>query len=209
MKKPATIIFAILIIFAWTSAANAQESGSEGGGSGGLRLDGFGVRAGVGTDINLGIAYGFGINKLFLERLEVGAYLYGSHSEETSEEGMHEYDETTDVIVFGVLANFLGRYQQDTACLYYLGGFGLGIFSVDWEEESDTDTSLGDPLPGGGSRQSSDGTAVGTIFNLGLGYNFQSNFDLRFEIPIFVMFSAPGEASAFVPTFTLTAGYRF
>jgi hypothetical protein len=80
---------------------------------------------------------------------------------------------------------------------------------VNWEEESPTDESLGELLPGGGSRQDADGTAAGLIVSLGWGMAFSEVMDFRVEAPIFVVMGAPGEASAVVPTFIATLGYAF
>ncbi len=88
-------------------------------------------------------------------------------------------------------------------------GAGFAAVSVEWEEKSDTDISLGTPLPGGGSKQSEEGTAGGTVLNVGAGYNFGGNVDIRAEIPVIIIAGAPGEASAVVPTFTATLGIRF
>lgn len=169
---------------------------------------GIGIRAGMGTDITGGIAYGIGVNRLISNDLEVGAVLFRAHVEETTKE-IHTYTETTDVTVFGVLANLLGNYRLNQSGVYYLAGVGLGVFNVNWEEKSPTDTTLGTKLSGGGSKQSAEGTAAGSILNLGLGMNFKNNFDIRAEIPMFFIFSAPGQAAPFIPTFTATVGYRF
>ena len=87
-------------------------------------------------------------------------------------------------------------------------GAGLGLINLTWKETSPTDTSLGTPLPGGGSEQSTDALVAGSVLNVGVGYLFGDNFDLRFEAPMIVVFSAPGNAAAFVPTFTITGGMR-
>lgn len=90
---------------------------------------------------------------------------------------------------------------------YFLAGTGLAFISYEWEERSDNDSSLGTPLPGGGSMQSEDGGTGGVIFNVGLGFTFGSPFDLRFEAPIMIPFGI--ENVGVVPLFMLTAGYRF
>jgi hypothetical protein len=171
-----------------------------------------GLRAGVGTDIDLGLAYGAGGNYLLTfpkNSLELGILLFGGSFEETSDEGIHTYEETTDIFVFGAVANYLIGYQPDMTGTFFVVGTGLASVSVDWEERSDTDVSLGTPLPGGGSMQSADGSSAGSVFNLGIGQAFAGGFDIRFEVPVILTFSAPGEASSVVPTFIFTAGYRF
>ena len=133
--------------------------------------------------------------------------MYGSF-EETTEE-FHTYEETTDVLVIGALANYLISYDQGEPGIFVVAGFGLASVSVEWEERSSGDVSLGTPLPGGGSMQSEDGSAAGTVFNLGVGNTFKGGFDIRLETPIIVSFSAPGEASSVIPTVIATAGFRF
>ena len=171
----------------------------------------FGLRGGIGTDISGGIAYGAAINYLFPtvnHPFEVGLSIYGGSFEETSEE-FHTYVETTDIFVIGVLGNYLIDYQPGRQGMFFVTGVGIGAISMEWEETSKTDESLGTPLPGGGSKQDAEGSGAGMLLNLGIGYQMQGNFDVRFEIPIFVVFDAPAGASSFIPTFTLTAGLRF
>jgi hypothetical protein len=171
-----------------------------------------GVRGGVGTDVTLGIAYGAGVN-YFVPRgnggFEPGVILFGGSFSEESTSGIHKYTEDTDVFAFALLANYLVNYAPDRRGLFVVAGFGLGAIMVDWTESSPTDTSLGTPRPGGGSMQSDDGTAGGTIFNFGMGANLASRFDVRFEVPVMVTFSPPGGASAVVPMFMVTGGFRF
>jgi len=171
----------------------------------------FGIRGGVGTDITGGLAYGGSINYQFplgQNWAEIGPVLYISHSEETTEE-FNTYIETTDLTVFGVLANYLFNYDPTASGAFFLAGFGFAAVSVEWEEKSDTDISLGTPLPGGGSKQSEDGTAGGSVFNVGAGYKFQGKVDIRAELPVIFIFGAPGETSSVAPTFTVTLGIRF
>jgi hypothetical protein len=171
-----------------------------------------GVRGGLGTDINLGLAFGVGGNYLLdmgESPLELGAVIYYSHSTETSNNGFNDYHETTDVTVFGMLANYLMGYELGKPGMFLLAGFGLGMMNVYWEEWSPTDESLGELLPDGGSRMEDDGVAAGSVFNLGGGMAFSNGADLRFEIPVILVFGEYGEASSVVPTFTITAGMRF
>jgi len=171
-----------------------------------------GLRAGVGTDINLGLAYGVGANYLLSfpqNSLELGVILFGGSFDETTDEGMHTYDETTDLFVFGLLANYLIGYTPNQPGTFFITGIGLASINMEWEERSKTDESLGTPLPGGGSMQSVDGSAGGTVFNLGFGRSFTNGFDVRAELPVIVSFSAPGEASAVIPSLIVTAGIRF
>jgi len=168
----------------------------------------FGIRAGLGTDINLGLGYGIGANYLLPEsNVELTVVLFGNSSEETTED-FHTYEETTDLFVFGVMANYLFGYKFNQRGGYGIIGFGFSAISIDWEETSPTDGSLGPPLPNGGSKQSESGTGGGAVVNMGGGYSF-GNFNLRAEFPVIIPFSPPGEASGVIPTFIVTAGYNF
>lgn len=171
-----------------------------------------GVRAGIGTDISGGIAYGAQLDYKLLQdanAIELGLAVFGGKFEETSDNGFNEYTEETTIFVFGALVNYLVRYSLDSGGVYLLGGAGFGAISVEWEERSDTDTSLGTPLPGGGSKQSEEGTTGGLILNLGLGYRFSEQFDLRAQAPTFFISAGDERDGMVVPTVTITAGLSF
>lgn len=171
-----------------------------------------GLRGGLGMDISGGLAYGLGANyQLEVAGIvtELGIHFYGSSSKVDKTTGPNSYTETTNLLVFGCLANYLLNYSVNNPGLFFVGGVGLAAINVDWTESSPTDTSLGTPLPGGGSKQNVTALAGGSVINLGLGYLFEGGFDLRFEVPTIFVFGAPGNAATVVPTFTLTGGYRF
>jgi len=201
MHKIRSILFtAIALMVCLASSSFAENAGR------------FGARAGIGTDINGGIAYGGGINYAIpvqKNHFELGIVLFGGSFDETSDNGFNTYDETTDVFVFGLLANYLIGYDPEASGPFFIAGLGLGSISVEWEERSATDVSLGTPLPGGGSMQAEEGSAGGSIFNFGVGTTFKGGFDIRAEVPIIVSFSAPGESASVIPTIIATAGYRF
>jgi len=175
---------------------------------------GIGIRAGVGTDISGGLGFGGNINYYVGRGLELGLAIFANSTKETSRSGhnpdtggAHRYDETTDLIVAGVLANYLWGYTSGDGGIFGVAGLGLAVISVDWKECSATDSSLGGSGTGG-SCQSADGINAGTVINLGVGFAF-SSLDIRLEAPIILLFDAPGESAGFVPTFTGTIGYRF
>jgi hypothetical protein len=172
----------------------------------------FGIRGGIGTDISGGLVYGGNFNYLFPtvpSPFEVGVVVFGGSFEETTSEEINTYVEKTNILVIGVLGNYLVNYNRFASGVFFLVGSGFGFIDVAWEESSDTDESLGNPLPGGGSVQSDEGSAFGFIFNAGLGYKFSNSGDIRLEIPVFIITSAPSDASSVIPTFTLTIGFRF
>ena len=200
--KAKTILTLVAILALSTLSVNAQSD------SRGV----FGIRGGVGTDISGGLAYGVGGSYLVPVQknyVELGAVIFGGSYSETSDNGFNEYEEETDLTVIGVMANFLFGFEPLQSKTYFVAGMGLASLSVTWEERSSTDVSLGTPLPGGGSMQSDEGSVGGTIFNLGVGHSFASGLDLRAETPVIVAFSTPGEATSVIPTFMVTAGYKF
>lgn len=200
MQKSLWYPVAIVVMFLIAGTASGQTTPK------------IGIRGGIGTDINLGLAYGLGGNFVigFPENsLELGVLFFGGSFEEKTDEGIHTYEEKTDLIVFGLVANYLLGYTLRQPGLFLVTGIGLASINVEWEERSATDVSLGTPLPGGGSMQSEDGTAGGTVFNLGIGRSFSSGLDIRAELPVIVTFAPPGGASSVVPTLIATLGYRF
>lgn len=172
--------------------------------------DGFGARAGIGTDITFGgVAFGIGVNHLIFDEAEVGINLYYGSFEETYDESVNTYVETTEVTAFLALLNYLYGYEYGEASPFFVGGIGLGYLGVYWEERSDTDSSLGTPLAGGGSKQEFEGGVGGFVVNLGGGYAFAGGLDLRLEVPIMLTLGDTGGASGVLPLFAITGGYRF
>ena len=197
MKRRFTII--IMFLFLLLTSTNLFSQGHKGS---------FGIRAGLGTDINLGLGYGGGVSYLFPNStVELSIVLFGHHSEETTEE-FNTYNEITDIFVYGVMGNYLIGYSYKKPGAYGIVGFGFSAVSVDWEESSPNDVSLGTPIPSGGSKQSASGTGGGSVINAGFGYSFgQAN--LRAEFPVIISFSSTGDASTVIPTLIITLGYNF
>lgn len=175
---------------------------------GGVR---FGLRIGLGTDITGGLAYGVGANYLIpwsANALEVGVRFFGGSFEETTEEHF-TYVETTNILVFALTADYLIAYSVENPGIYFVSGIGVGMIRAEWEERSDGDITLGTRLPGGGSMQSAEGSEGGLVLDVGIGYRLTRALDLRAEIPVFVLFDAPGNSSNVMPAFTVTVGWRF
>ena len=171
-----------------------------------------GIRLGLGTDISGGIAYGGQVNYTIpkgVSAVELGVTVFGGSFTEDSNNGFNDYHETTDVVAFGVIANYLIRHSMETEGPYFVVGAGFGAFSVEWREESPTDGSLGPPLSGGGSYQEEDGSAGGAILNFGIGHRFSEEIDLRAQVPTFFIGGGDQRSSQVVPTFTITVGVAF
>jgi len=171
-----------------------------------------GLRGGLGTDIGGSIAYGIGANYMLdinNSPLELGLLVFGGRFTETTERSIHTYNEVNNLLLFAIMANYLVNYLPEKSSTFFLAGVGLASVSVDWEESSPTDTSLGTPLAGGGSKQSEEGSGGGAVFNIGVGRTFSNALDARLEVPVIVTFSGPEKASSVIPTVMLTLGYRF
>jgi hypothetical protein len=148
----------------------------------------------------------FGLTK---NPIEVGIEFFYSTSTEESNTRVNDYFDTTELIVFGAMANILFGYEMKSPAFFYILGFGISGLYVYWEEKSPTDTSLGVPCGDFGSMQSVEGSMGGAILNLGLGYYFGKGFEIRLELPIIIFFGEYGSASGVAPALTLMAGYRF
>ncbi len=171
-----------------------------------------GGRVGIGTDITGGIAFGAQLDYTQFQGVnafEMGIMLFGGSFEEESDNGANTYTETTDVFVVGAIANYLFGYNKESGGPYFVTGVGVGAISVSWEEQSDTDTSLGTPLANGGSSQSEDGTVGGLVINFGIGKRLNERADIRAQVPTFFISGGDERDGATVPTFTVTFGYAF
>ena len=208
-------IFTLFIVYSFTSRASDPKTdfvifnNHPLGKTLALEAGNFGIRAGIGTDITGGLAYGIGANYLVNNSFELGVLLFGGSFSESTDEGIHTYDETTDIFLFALMANYLFNYDQGEDTFFYIAGIGLASVSLEYEESSATDTSLGPPLPGGGSMFTEDGSSGGTVFNVGVGKRFNKSFDVRLEIPVIVSFATYESASSVIPTVILTGGIRF
>ena len=169
------------------------------------------ARVALGTDISLGLGYGVGL-RIFQpmggNTLEFGPDFYYSKSKETTIES-NEYTETTELTLFAVRVNRLVGYTPGKQGTFYIFGTGAAAVSVYWQEESPTDTSLGTPCCGGGSKHDAEGTGFAMIFNVGVGKALGGGRDVRLEFPILVSFAQYGGASSFIPTMTVSAGMNF
>jgi hypothetical protein len=123
------------------------------------------------------------------------------------DEDGNTYIETTEITAFAAFLNYLYGYQRGQDGFFFIGGVGLAYLGVYWEEKSPDDTSLGTPWTTG-SKQDFEGSLGGTLINPGAGYAFAGGLDIRLEVPVVFAFGDTGGASAIVPLFTLTAGYR-
>lgn len=167
----------------------------------------FSARAGLGTDINLGVAVGGGLGWLKefagLPPVDFGIDFYYYHGTEVSEEqvgpSLNTYEDTTTLMVFAVSADFLHDYEAGSRGFYYLTGLGAAALSVEWVGFSADDISYND---------SRDYASAGLLVKLGAAYAFGSGLELRLVAPILV-FEGPQDSLGFAPMLNLAAALRF
>ncbi len=168
------------------------------------------LRGGLGMDINGGLAFGLSGNyliKMGPETSEIGLSLYSGNSSRSTTSGVHTYNYKTSLYVLGLVVNLLPNYNATTGGMFGVLGVGMAGVLVNWSQQSNTDSSLGTPDGAGGSEEKISAGAAASIVNLGVGW-LAGDLDVRFEVPMLFIFNTVGGASSFVPTFTLTAGYR-
>jgi hypothetical protein len=178
----------------------APQSAQSGGGPGAGQ---FGVVGHVGTDISGGLGFGGGLSYI----LTPGGASYGYefavdyffHEYEWAEGGEREF---TDLSIFAFRTNWLWNYQPNQSHVYFITGVGFVFAALDYVIEYDAS------VYGQFSSESYDYTSVGNVINLGVGYTSDMGLGVRLETPMLFLYSA-GQASAFVPTFTLGVKFIF
>jgi len=172
----------------------------------------FGIRAGIGTDVQLGLGIGIGASYAWFPKttgmgLEIGADLfYHKSKEEDSDEDYYAtYDEETELTIFAVRANGLFNYYPSEGRAFFIAGFGFLAASVYWEETQKPKDQPGTSRP----YDDAEGTSAGNIVNLGVGYAFKNGLEFRVETPLLYFYNTSGGASSFAPTITATIQYRF
>jgi len=170
-----------------------------------------GIRGGIGTNTSGGILGGGSLSYLvptYPNPFEIG-FLVLSGSIEDKTQDTHTYIARTDILATSLFANYLFNYNYSPQRLFLIIGAGIAFIDVMWERSSETDDSLGKPLPDGGSTQSDEGGRFGILFQFGLGYKFSNTVDTRIEVPILYINNPPGQASSIATTFMFSLGVRF
>jgi hypothetical protein len=170
-----------------------------------------GIRAAVGTDVNLGLGFGLGASyswfpKSHAIRLELGADIFYHHSkEEDSDEDYYAtYDEETELTIIAIRANGLFNYYPGEGRAFFIAGVGFVAASVYWEEtQTPFNTGVSRPY------DDSEGTTTGNIINFGAGYAFTNGLEFRVEAPLLFFYSQYGNSTKFAPTVTATLQFLF
>jgi hypothetical protein len=172
----------------------------------------FGVRAGVGTDLQLGLGFGVGGSYMWNSggggtAFELGADIYYHHSTDsyTDQRGSVTVkgEDKTTLTVFGVRANALFNYNPNEKSVYFIAGFGFVVASLQWEENENA------PNWNAPYHDKAEGTSAGNIVNIGIGIPLGRNLDVRLETPMLYFYSAAGKSATFAPTATIGLSYRF
>ena len=178
---------------------------------------GVGIRASIGTDIELGLGFGVGVNYMWAPsysgpRFEFGGDFFYHHSKVTEDEvrGVFtEHDvEETRLLLFTVRANGIFNYVPQRGSVFFIAGVGFVVASIEWEED-ETYTSSQPGVSQSPNHNEVEGTSAGNVVNLGIGYVFKGGIELRLEAPMLFFYSVPGSAASFVPTDTFSIGYGF
>ncbi len=186
------------------STGSGQTSGSSRGS--------FGIRGGVGTDVNLGLGFGAGFSYLWASgtsstAFELGADVYYSHTTEsyTDQRGSVTVtgEDVTTLLVFGIRGNALFNFRPSRKSVYFIAGIGFVVASVEWEE---TETAPNWTAP---YHDEAEGTSAGNIVNIGVGIPLSRQLDVRLEFPMLFFYGSYGKTATFVPTATLSLAYRF
>jgi hypothetical protein len=169
----------------------------------------FGIHASAGTDIHLGLGVGgglsyawFGTGNTALEFAVDGFYNHTTDSYANDYNSAWTDTETWDMGIFGGRVNGLFNYDPDKGSVFFIAGAGFVANGWSWKDEHKLSSGTVALL------ESNDGTATGGLVNLGVGFLSASGFEGRLETPLLYFFSDVGTV-AFVPTFTLSLGYRF
>lgn len=190
MRKCPAVLFLLLCLIPLSASAKTKN---------------LAFLANVGTDVSLGLGFGAGLRVYYPSGgggyVEAGPDFYFHNSEETYDEGLHTYTEQTSLNILAVRANYLVPLGGDNL---FILGVGVANVSQEWTISSPTDSSLGQLSPGGGSQETYDGGAFGTILNLGVHMPLSRTNFVRIETPI-IMFEGYYGA-VFAPTMTMSFG---
>jgi hypothetical protein len=176
---------------------------------------GVGIRASIGTDIELGLGFGGGVSYLWAPSYSGPCFEFGGdffyHDSKVTEEELRgvftEHDvEETRLLIFVLRANGVFNYSS-RGSVFFIAGVGFVVASIEWKE-SETYTSSDPRLSQSPTNNEVEGTSVGNVINVGIGYVFKGGIELRLETPMLFFYSAPGSAASFVPTATFSIGYR-
>ncbi|MCP4132180.1 MAG: hypothetical protein GY754_14510 [bacterium] len=197
MKRLSYMLPVLVLTLFFSMALRAQETAKP-----------FGLRAAVGTDINLGIGGGIGAGyTLFFSpgsALEMGGdfFYHYSYEKNADEDTGNTFDEETELMIFAVRASWLFGYHPNEGGFFFIAGVGVVVASIDWTKY------MIDKVSSAKSEANwLETTSAGNLFSLGVGYAIGNGLEVRLELPLLIFYSA-GDAAAIAPTLTFSVEYR-
>jgi len=192
--KPSQSLFALafasaLAATSLTGMAHAEDAPSE-----------MTLKYGIGTDINLGIALGIGLNldmKFGDSEIQAGPIFYYNRWTWEGVDGSasNYYEEQANTMVIGGLINSTLPSNDPTLSILY--GYGVAFVRYNYQQTSPDDSSIG-PLINGEYVQDDTYTGVGVVTNFGINKRFSDTLELQFEMPVIIT------PTSFAPAFTVS-----
>jgi hypothetical protein len=174
----------------------------------GPSMGAFGLKGHMGTDVTGGL--GFGGGALFLlnsgsnAAYEFGVDVFLHEADDHYDESGGTRTEAVELFIIAARFNWLWNYSFEQSSVFFVAGVGFVYAGLNWKLINETGNT-----PGTGTLlEDEDYSTAGNLFNLGAGWSSASGFGIRLETPMLFFYSS-GNASSFVPTFTLSLMYRF
>jgi hypothetical protein len=112
--------------------------------------------------------------------------------------------EAVELLIIAARFNWLWNYSFEQNSVFFITGVGFVYAGLNWKLINDTGNS-----PGTGTLlEDEDYSTAGNLINLGAGWSSSSGVGVRLEAPMLFFYSS-GNASSFVPSFTLSVMFRF
>lgn len=167
-------------------------------------MNSFALRGSLGTDIELGLGFGGGVNYIWQSSLGGTAFELGGdiflHNSEGHETDGEDTRWSLNLLVFSIRANGLFNYNHRQSGVYFIAGIGFVIASMDYKETYGGRYSYWEPYD-------LEVVTPGNVVNLGIGFTTGSGLEVRLETPMLFFYSSEG-ASSFVPTATVGVQFR-
>jgi hypothetical protein len=168
------------------------------------QMTGFGVYAGAGTNTGAGFSAGAGMGYL-LPTEEEGQYVeiglcvyYSGFSENRTDNALdYVYNYSEKNIIYAIMASMYFNYKPQASGMFEVIGAGAGGANTSWDKNSAEMPVYND---------SSSDTGGSLIISPGVGGTFGNGFELRAQLPVFIIFSNGG--MKIEPALTLGAGLR-
>ena len=168
------------------------------------QLTGFGMYGQAGTNTGLGLSAGAGLGYLlpteepglYIE-IGLGVFYYGFSENRTDETLNYVYNYTENNIIYVITAAVYFNYRPQAAGMFEVVGAGAGGVNTAWEKNSADMPVYND---------SNNDTGGCVMISPGAGATFGNGFELKAQLPVFVIFTNGGMNVR--PALTVGAGLR-